>query len=229
MDARKAVTDSGPVMAAHGRACVHKSAVPVWRDAGSGVTIYAGGMSRGFAPVPGMLVFDASGQKTPTGPEWVPVVAPFDGAEGLTRWNVQRVALDWPDMGAPSLTLGFWREAVRLIRKSKRPVGVCCIGGHGRTGTALAMLAHVMTGGGIGDPVAWVRKIYCENAVESAAQIEYVRSLTGKAVTSAPSSAYRVYPPVSGGASMFPRATGSQGPATGTVAGSVRRYAHLGD
>lgn len=59
-----------------------------------------------------------------------------------------------------------------------------CIGGHGRTGTFLAALVtHIqLTEGEEGgwpptgefDAIAWVRKNYCERAVESKGQIDYL-------------------------------------------------------
>jgi protein-tyrosine phosphatase len=48
-------------------------------------------------------------------------------------------------------------------------VEVGCLGGHGRTGTALACLA-VLTGYPAAGAVAWVRANYCPKAVETADQ-----------------------------------------------------------
>ncbi len=48
-------------------------------------------------------------------------------------------------------------------------VEVGCLGGHGRTGTALACLA-VLTGTPANEAVAWVRANYCAHAVETEAQ-----------------------------------------------------------
>jgi hypothetical protein len=48
-------------------------------------------------------------------------------------------------------------------------VEVGCLGGHGRTGTALACLA-ILTGHPPGEAVAWVRANYCADAVETAEQ-----------------------------------------------------------
>lgn len=51
-----------------------------------------------------------------------------------------------------------------------------CIGGHGRTGTALACLA-VLTGCPASEAVAWVRASYCQKAVETAGQEAFVNGL----------------------------------------------------
>ena len=55
-------------------------------------------------------------------------------------------------------------------------VEVGCLGGHGRTGTALACLA-VLAGHPADDAVAWVRRTYCDRAVETDEQADYVRAL----------------------------------------------------
>jgi hypothetical protein len=57
-------------------------------------------------------------------------------------------------------------------------VEVGCLGGHGRTGTALACLA-ILTGHPHGEAVAWVRANYCVDAVETAEQEAFVVELVG--------------------------------------------------
>jgi Arc/MetJ-type ribon-helix-helix transcriptional regulator len=83
--------------------------------------------------------------------------------------------LDWPDFGVPSDDASL-RAALRLLLERARRqnrVEVGCLGGHGRTGTALACLA-VITGLGSGEAVAWVRENYCSDAVESGQQELFV-------------------------------------------------------
>lgn len=53
-------------------------------------------------------------------------------------------------------------------------VEVGCLGGHGRTGTALACLA-VLAGLGE-DPVRWIRARYCQHAVETDEQANFASS-----------------------------------------------------
>ena len=62
-----------------------------------------------------------------------------------------------------------------VLARSRRGehVEVGCLGGHGRTGTALACLA-VLTGTPPGEAVAWVRAEYCEKAVETDEQHAFV-------------------------------------------------------
>ena len=86
--------------------------------------------------------------------------------------------LDWPDFGVPSdvgaLTLAL-RSVLERARAGQR-VEVGCLGGHGRTGTALACLA-VLSGHPANDAVAWVRAHYCPAAVETPEQEEFVTGL----------------------------------------------------
>ena len=79
--------------------------------------------------------------------------------------------VDWPDFGVPE-DLDALRRALRDLLDRARGgevVEVGCLGGHGRTGTALACLA-VLTGTPADEAVAWVRANYCAHAVETEAQ-----------------------------------------------------------
>lgn len=79
--------------------------------------------------------------------------------------------LDWPDFGVPT-DPGRLRDALEDVLARARcgeTVEIGCLGGHGRTGTALACLA-VLTGTSPTEAVAWVRSNYCEKAVETDAQ-----------------------------------------------------------
>jgi hypothetical protein len=86
--------------------------------------------------------------------------------------------VDWPDFGLPHdaaalfLILG---DASSRARAGDR-VEVGCLGGHGRTGTALACLA-VLCGHPPADAVAWVRANYCAQAVETDEQAAFVAAL----------------------------------------------------
>jgi hypothetical protein len=87
--------------------------------------------------------------------------------------------LDWPDFGAPD-DAGPLFDALRAVRdraRAGRRVEIGCLGGHGRTGTALACLA-VLSGVPAQEAVAWVRTNYCSNAVETPEQAAFVASLT---------------------------------------------------
>ncbi|HEY7265490.1 MAG TPA: protein-tyrosine phosphatase family protein [Trebonia sp.] len=87
--------------------------------------------------------------------------------------------VDWPDFGLPADTEAFL-EALKAVlerARSGQDVEVGCLGGHGRTGTALACLA-VLTGHPASDAVAWVRSSYCAKAVETPRQEAFVAALS---------------------------------------------------
>lgn len=65
--------------------------------------------------------------------------------------------------------------AVQLI--ADKLVHIGCIGGHGRTGTVLAALVKHMTGNE--DAITYVRENYCEKAVESQVQIDFLNKHFG--------------------------------------------------
>jgi protein-tyrosine phosphatase len=93
-------------------------------------------------------------------------------------WPHEQV--DWPDFGLPPDTARLRGALVDLLDRARAgdPVELGCLGGHGRTGTALACLA-VLTGAPAGDAVDWVRAHYCSKAVETDGQREFVEAFQG--------------------------------------------------
>lgn len=86
----------------------------------------------------------------------------------------EHAQLPWVDFGVPDaaeLRIAL-QDVLERARRGER-VEVGCLGGHGRTGTALACLA-VLTGTPPSDAVAWVRASYCEKAVETDEQRAFV-------------------------------------------------------
>lgn len=115
------------------------------------------------------------------------------GYKELTKITVdvpEVLRLHWQDYGVPDLDEDFWNRLARVIRKKGQDrlrrrkgkgvyrVMVHCMGGHGRTGTCLSILANKVIGIE-GDLVEQVRKAYCNHAVENKSQIEYVEKMTG--------------------------------------------------
>ena len=87
--------------------------------------------------------------------------------------------VDWPDFGVPDDAAALsraLRDALSRARAGDR-VEVGCLGGHGRTGTALACLA-VLSGLPPADAVAWVRANYCAKAVETDPQEAFVAAFS---------------------------------------------------
>ena len=87
--------------------------------------------------------------------------------------------LDWPDFELP-VDVGAMVDGLNWVLAGARAgqrVEIGCIGGHGRTGTALACLA-TMAGGRrwqATDPVQWVRQTYCRDAIETDQQAAFAR------------------------------------------------------
>lgn len=83
--------------------------------------------------------------------------------------------IDWPDFGLPESTEAVVAALKNVLERARsgQDVEVGCLGGHGRTGTALACLA-VLTGHPALDAVAWVRSSYCAKAVETPEQEAFV-------------------------------------------------------
>jgi hypothetical protein len=97
------------------------------------------------------------------------------------RWHPPWIHehLDWPDFGVPEDVAGLLAVLSTARDRARRGdrVEVGCLGGHGRTGTALALLA-LLGGYPPSDAVAWVRANYCTQAVETAEQEAFVAGLT---------------------------------------------------
>jgi len=105
-------------------------------------------------------------------------------APELNKYNNPVIDIDCSDYKAPNhLSIEFWKDLLKRLRLEYtegriKAVTVCCMGGHGRTGMALSILAG-LTKAVSTDPVEFVRANYCEKAVESKAQLEYVEEITG--------------------------------------------------
>lgn len=87
--------------------------------------------------------------------------------------------IPWPDREAPVVGYEFWAWLADRLATIPGDVCVHCMGGHGRTGTALAALALVT---GQCEPtqiVNFVRKRHCGQAVESTAQLSYLDTIAG--------------------------------------------------
>lgn len=99
------------------------------------------------------------------------------------------MGLSWADFEAPFYSAEWWKRLVQDFEQMDEPMNtlIYCEGGHGRTGTALSILAQLS--GVVPDgmsPVAWVRQKYCRKAVESEEQLAYIANITGVAITDPP-------------------------------------------
>ncbi len=89
------------------------------------------------------------------------------------------IELAWPDFHAPCVGLDFWQKVWANLPKGHTIV--CCMGGHGRTGTCLAALMLVA------DPnmsskeaIDIVRQNHCSKAIENKEQEEYLHDLAAE-------------------------------------------------
>lgn len=83
--------------------------------------------------------------------------------------------VDWPDFGVPADLVALRAALDRLLHRARsgERVEIGRLGGHGRTGTALACLT-TMIGHPVDESVAWVRANYCDKAVETDDQAAFV-------------------------------------------------------
>jgi hypothetical protein len=86
----------------------------------------------------------------------------------------------WPDFGVPADRSALEIALQDLLTRARagQVVELGCLGGHGRTGTALACLA-VLAGESPQSAVSWVRASYCAAAVETREQEGFVSLFKG--------------------------------------------------
>jgi protein-tyrosine phosphatase len=84
---------------------------------------------------------------------------------------------DWADFGVPADVSALAAALRRLLDHARdgQRVEIGCLGGHGRTGTALGCLA-ILAGEDPREAVTWVRRSYCAHAIETAEQEAFVTS-----------------------------------------------------
>lgn len=181
-----------------------------WRDEVKvgGYTVVASG-HRGMSKKGGGLLTKAPDAGIYLYHGWANTLSPFTGCGMATpsKWVWPFLVADWPDMGVMDEedTKALLKVTEGLIKKGKT-VEIACMGGHGRTGTLLAMLKVRLGGMGAKAAILAVRDEYCDKTVESNSQIDAVYEIAGEAVPKheevKPSkSAYSGYSGYSGGTS----------------------------
>jgi hypothetical protein len=110
----------------------------------------------------------------------------------LYEWSPPaQLKIDWPDGGEPPVGCQWWEQLWAFLRSFDGEVFIHCHGGHGRTGTALAILAG-LEGLAVEEkqrkgrlvlkpvnPILFVRRLYCKKAVETWSQIDYIDAVLG--------------------------------------------------
>ena len=109
----------------------------------------------------------------PYGRDAAPAFGLYLDARWGPPWPHRHVA--WPDFGVPEDVDELRTSLQELLDRARggERVEIGCLGGHGRTGTALACLA-VLTGTRADQAVEWVRADYCIDAVETDEQRRFV-------------------------------------------------------
>ena len=109
------------------------------------------------------------------------------------QWNPTWAAcvIDWPDFGLPEDPEAAANDIEAAFARARQGelVEVGCLGGRGRTGTVLACMA-VLAGVPGDEAVAWIRRAYRPEAVETPEQEEWVEWFAGWARGATPASGW---------------------------------------
>ena len=103
------------------------------------------------------------------------------------------MTIDWPDQGIPHIGKKWWKDLADYLIDFNGDVAFFCMGGHGRTGTALTIMSILCDQ--IPDavcPLYWLRDTYCEEAVESYEQVDYIEHITGEVINAEPSNVFKM-------------------------------------
>ena len=97
----------------------------------------------------------------------------------LRKWETvasREIMLDWSDGSDIDLPIQFWIELREYLAETKQNMLIFCMGGHGRTGTAIAALL-ISSGWKAKTAIEWIRKNYCHEAIETKVQEWYLEDL----------------------------------------------------
>lgn len=142
-----------------------------------GTSFYAGKYT-GVSKCSYDLIIDLANQVTST-------VAGINTSKRIKKFvdqhGAQLMRISWHDYSVISWSRETFQELLDAIHADKlESVYVCCIGGHGRTGTMMSILAGLSGAVPEGEcPVTWLRELYCDRVVESTEQLDYVEKITG--------------------------------------------------
>jgi protein-tyrosine phosphatase len=176
--------DKKPTYPVYSKKECHCGTIEVFKDPKTNIPICGGGEYRGVQITPEDLLIDV-GIKLDSLVE----IKNVEGTEKLNEYgNYKIIKINWKDMDDVNLPKEFWIELVKVIRKTKRRTIISCVGGHGRTGTTLSILAFLMKGEK--EPIKFVRENYCQEAVETNSQIEYVEDICNLKLKDEPSKFY---------------------------------------
>lgn len=108
------------------------------------------------------------------------LITQFKAVQELSQFTHYTLKIDWPDARIPTYSQLFWTHLhAFLVEHITGDLFVHCMGGHGRTGTFLAILAALSRAHGDTNPVTFLRDRYCQEVVETSTQIWYIEQITG--------------------------------------------------
>lgn len=151
----------------------HTGTVHVFDDPKTGCKWYAGGSSRKFLAPSGSILVALADSALDTNILSNIGGIPLQEPTVYIKW--------WDGSAAPIKTKTDWEGMLRALRGAKMDVAAACMGGHGRTGTFLSIMAWLMElpqKEGL-KPIEYIRKIYCEECVETLVQFKQVKEITG--------------------------------------------------
>lgn len=102
---------------------------------------------------------------------------PFEWGKPFEKPAMNEMLLDWFNNQAVCIHPDFWLELKKFIIDKNQRILVCCEGGHGRTGTAIVALMLTTGQYKTWDAINELRKIYCDEAVETQVQADYLKGL----------------------------------------------------
>ena len=163
---------------------------PLVFDTGT-VKVYAGGTNNNggwhrMTPIPDLAMGPIGVIKSAKTLDILPVS--WSSSQKLVGGETPIVfEIDWPDYGIPTnLGPSYWKALVKDIEAhSIKTISCQCMGGHGRTGVQLSILAHLLipkkqhTWETAGELITHIRDSYCKKAVESGQQQTYVADVCG--------------------------------------------------
>ena len=99
-----------------------------------------------------------------------------------TRTTFEEIIWNWPDYEVWSGNLTFWKGVIQVILNDPKYQRICvtCTGGHGRTGTALAIFAMLLLDLKGSEALILVRDRYCTKACETYGQENYIRAFSNE-------------------------------------------------
>ena len=96
----------------------------------------------------------------------------------ILPYYTDELSLNWSDGKALPADLIWWEKFLEIIvAEGYQEIDVCCVGGHGRTGTFLGvilMLTHEWKKEPSVEAEAWINKHYCAKAIETKDQQDYL-------------------------------------------------------